>query len=75
MDVNEKYDHYDFPSQAKNPQDGHPGHLTDLQIATLHQFRMMLEAEGYTERLDTLTLVWSTDLHMRWPQLVETKND
>ena len=61
MDLNEKYDHYDFPHTAAEPQDGHAGHLTDQQIAQVHQLRMMLEAEGYTERLDTLTLVcdWS----------------
>lgn len=57
MDINPKYDHYDFPYEAAQPQDGHAGHLTELQIATVHQFRMLLEAEGYTDRLDTLTLV------------------
>lgn len=57
MDIDAKYDHYDFPCQAKETQNGHAGHLTEAQIAQVHQLRMMLEAEGLTERLDTLTLV------------------
>jgi hypothetical protein len=57
MDLNEKYDHYDFPYTAAEPGEGHAGGLTEQQIAQVHQLRMMLEAEGITERLDTLTLV------------------
>jgi len=57
MDLDPKYDDYDFPYTAAEKQDGHPGFLTELQIAQVHQLRMMLEAEGYTERLDTLTMV------------------
>jgi hypothetical protein len=57
MDLNEKYDDYDFPYEAATPKDGHAGHLTEQQIAQVHQLRMMLEAEGYTDRLDTLTLL------------------
>lgn len=57
MDLDPKYDDYDFPYEAATPQDGHPGHLTEAQIAQVHQFRMLLEAEGFTDRLDTLTLV------------------
>ncbi|KAM5474310.1 cytosolic factor, phosphatidylinositol/phosphatidylcholine transfer protein [Microsporum audouinii] len=57
MDLNPKYDDYDFPVEAATQQDGHPGHLTEQQIASVHQLRMLLEAEGYTERLDTLTLL------------------
>lgn len=57
MDLDKKYDNYDFPVEAAEPQDGHAGHLTEAQIAQVHQFRMMLEAEGITDRLDTLTLV------------------
>lgn len=57
MDIDKKYDHYDFPTEAAEPQDGHAGHLTGMQIAQVHQLRMMLEAEGFTARLDTLTLV------------------
>jgi hypothetical protein len=57
MDLNPKYDDYDFPYTTATPQDGHAGQLTDQQIAQVHQLRMMLEAEGFTDRLDTLTLV------------------
>ena len=61
MDLNAKYDDYDFPYTAATPQDGHPGHLTEQQIAQVHQLRLMLEAEGYTDRLDTLTMVWQME--------------
>ncbi|KAJ4269663.1 cytosolic factor, phosphatidylinositol/phosphatidylcholine transfer protein [Fusarium torreyae] len=57
MDLNPKYDNYDFPIKGPEKQDGHPGYLTEDQIAKLHQFRMMLESEGVTDRLDTLTLL------------------
>ncbi|WPH04303.1 putative phosphatidylinositol transporter [Acrodontium crateriforme] len=57
MDLDPKYDHYDFPTTAPTPQNGHPGHTTKEQDAAVHQIRMMLEAEGYTKRLDTLTLL------------------
>lgn len=57
MDLDPKYDDYDFPTQAPDPQPGHPGALTEQHIAQVHQLRLMLEAEGYTERLDTLTMV------------------
>jgi hypothetical protein len=57
MDLNSKYDDYDFPYTSVEKQDGHAGHLTEQQIAQVNQLRMMLEAEGYTARLDTLTLL------------------
>ncbi|KID91756.1 Sec14 cytosolic factor, partial [Metarhizium majus ARSEF 297] len=57
MDIDKKYDNYDFPVTAAERQDGHAGHLNEQQIAQVHQLRMMLEAEGYTDRLDTLTLL------------------
>ncbi len=52
-----KYDDYDFPTTSPTPQDGHPGYTTPAQDAQVCQLRMMLEAEGCTERLDTLSLV------------------
>ena len=52
-----KYDHYDFPIVAPEPQSGHPGYTTIEQDAQVFQLRMMLEQEGYKERLDTLTLL------------------
>lgn len=58
LELSEKYDNYDYPIEAPEPQDGHPGFLTAEQQAKVHQLRLMLEAEGLTERLDTLTLVW-----------------
>jgi hypothetical protein len=59
MSLDPKYDHYDFPTTSPNKQSGHPGHTTPEQDAQVHQLRMKLEAAGYTERLDTLTLVRS----------------
>ncbi|KAJ5683393.1 Sec14 cytosolic factor [Penicillium macrosclerotiorum] len=52
-----KYDQYEFPTTAPEAQDGHPGHTTPEQDAKVHQLRTMLEQMGYTERLDTLTLL------------------
>jgi hypothetical protein len=54
-----KYDDYDFPTIAPVAQNGHPGYLTVEQEAQVYQLRMKLEQGGYTERLDTLTLVRS----------------
>lgn len=52
-----KYDQYDYPTTAPEPQSGHPGHTTPEQDAKVHQLRTMLEQEGFTERLDTLTML------------------
>jgi len=66
LELDPKYDHYDFPTTSATPQSGHPGFTTAEQDAKVHQLRMMLEQGGYTdvphqgghkERLDTLTLV------------------
>ncbi len=57
MELEPKYDQYDFPIIASVKQNGHPGHLTEGQQAQVHQLRMMLESQGYTKRLDTLTMV------------------
>lgn len=57
MDLDPKYDDYDFPTTAPETQSGHPGHTTKEQDAQVHQLRAMLEQEGYTDRLDTLTLL------------------
>jgi len=51
------YDHFDFPIIAAAPQNGHSGYTTETQDAQVNQLRMMLEAEGFKERLDTLTLL------------------
>jgi hypothetical protein len=57
MDLDPKYDDYDFPTTAPENQSGHPGHTTKEQDAQVHQLRALLEREGYTARLDTLTLL------------------
>ncbi len=57
LETDPKYDDYDFPTTAPTPQSGHPGHTTKEQDAAVFQLRTMLEQEGYTKRLDTLTLL------------------
>lgn len=57
VELDPKYDDYDFPVVAPVKQDGHPGHLTPEQIEKVKQLRASLEGKGYTDRLDTLTLV------------------
>jgi len=57
LDLDPKYDDYDFPTTAPETQSGHPGHTTREQDAQVHQLRAMLEQEGYKDRLDTLTLL------------------
>jgi hypothetical protein len=57
MELDPKYDHYDYPTTAPTPQSGHPGHTTKEQDAAVHQLRMTLEQAGYKERLDTLTML------------------
>ena len=57
MVLDPKYDDYDFPTISPNTQSGHPGHTTPEQDAQVFQLRTKLEQGGYTDRLDTLTLV------------------
>ncbi|CAI4220029.1 unnamed protein product [Parascedosporium putredinis] len=57
MELDPKYDDYDFPTVAPVAAPGHPGHLKPEEQAQVHQLRMLLEAAGYTKRLDTLTLL------------------
>lgn len=52
-----KYDHYDYPTTSPNVQSGHPGHTTAEQDAHVFQLRTQLEQAGYSERLDTLSMV------------------
>lgn len=65
-ELDPKYDDYSaYTKGGEQPQNlnvleaqsGHLGHLTEDQKAQVFQLRSMLESEGYTERLDTLTLV------------------
>lgn len=57
MTLDPKHDHYDYPTTAPTVQSGHPGHTTPQEDAQVFQLRSMLESEGYTERLDTHTMV------------------
>lgn len=57
MELDPKYDDYDYPTTTAEVKAGFPGHLTQAQQAQVHQLRLMLESEGYTQRLDTITLV------------------
>jgi hypothetical protein len=57
LKLDPQYDQYDFPYISPNTASGHPGHTTPEQDAQVSQLRMKLEAAGYKDRLDTLTLV------------------
>lgn len=57
LELDPKYDDYEYPTTAPTPQNGHPGHTTPEQDAQVFQLRSMLEAAGYTKNLDTLTMV------------------
>jgi hypothetical protein len=57
LKLDPKYDHYEFPTTAPTPQNGHPGHTTPEQDAQVFQLRTILEEAGHTHNLDTLTLV------------------
>lgn len=57
LDLDAKYDDYDFPCTAPEGRAGHPGHTLPEHDAAVYALRTQLEAEGYTERLDTLTLL------------------
>ncbi|QPG74785.1 cytosolic factor, phosphatidylinositol/phosphatidylcholine transfer protein [Brettanomyces nanus] len=49
-----------IPQKVKQPelnQTGYPGYTTKSEESALEQLRMILEAEGYTERLDDSTLL------------------
>lgn len=57
LDLDPEYDDYDYPTTAPETQSGHPGHTTKEQDAQVHQLRGMLKQAGYSDRLDTLTLL------------------
>ena len=66
LTLDPKYDDYDFPTVSATNQPGHAGHLTKEQEAHVHQLRTMLEQAGYSERLDTLTLVGQPAEKVSW---------
>ena len=57
LELDPKYDHYDYPTISPFAQSGHPGHTTKEQDAQVFQLRSQLEQAGYSERLDTLSMV------------------
>lgn len=57
LKTDSKYDDYDFPTTSPNAQSGHPGHTTPEQDAQVFQLRTQLEQTGYSERLDTLSML------------------
>lgn len=71
IDLDPKYDDYDFPTTAPVKRDGHPGYLTKQQEAQVFQLRMKLEQDGYKDRLDTLTLVRIILLASAYPELIK----
>lgn len=68
MKLDPKYDDYDYPTTSPNVQSGHPGHTTPEQDAKVYQLRTELERAGYSERLDTLSLVSRRQSLVRWPK-------
>lgn len=74
-ELDPKYDDYDFPTVAPVKQDGHPGHLTPEQIEKVKQLRSTLEGKGYTDRLDTLTLVCRLRLEKQDRRLEANSDD
>ena len=57
MELDPKYDDYDYPTTSPTVQSGHPGHTTKEQDAQVYQLRVQLEQAGYKDRLDTLSMV------------------
>jgi len=57
MATDPKHDTFDYPTVNPESGVGHPGHTTPEQDEKVLQFRKELEEEGFTENLDTLTLV------------------
>ena len=57
IESDSKYDDYDYPTINPGAGSGHPGHTTPEQDAQVYQLRTQLEQAGYTERLDTLSMV------------------
>lgn len=66
LDLDPRYDHYDYPTTSPEKKSGHPGHTTKEQDAQVHQLRMALEQMGYKDRLDTLTLVGNSSVSGCW---------
>ena len=72
MKLDPKYDNYDYPTTSPNVQNGHPGHTTPEQDAQVYQLRTQLEQAGYSERLDTLSMVCSLAIDIYWSSLADS---
>lgn len=57
MELDSQHDQYGYPTADPEACEGHIGHLTSAQQTKLQDLRSALVDEGYTTRLDTLTLV------------------
>ncbi|KAL8872316.1 MAG: hypothetical protein Q9174_002040 [Haloplaca sp. 1 TL-2023] len=57
LKTDSKYDDYDYPTTSPTVHSGHPGHTNAEQDAQVFQLRTQLEQAGYSERLDTLTML------------------
>ncbi|KAI4245722.1 MAG: hypothetical protein L6R40_002250 [Gallowayella cf. fulva] len=57
LKTDSKHDNYDYPTTSPTVQSGHPGHTTPEQDAQVFQLRTQLEQAGYSERLDTLSML------------------
>ncbi|KAF2144462.1 uncharacterized protein K452DRAFT_245321 [Aplosporella prunicola CBS 121167] len=57
LKLDPKYDDYDFPYISPTDLSGHPGHTTPEQDAQVVQLREALTKDGFTDRLDTLTML------------------
>ncbi|KAL8713945.1 MAG: hypothetical protein Q9220_002091 [cf. Caloplaca sp. 1 TL-2023] len=57
LNSDSKYDDYEYPTTSPTVQSGHPGHTTPEQDAQVFQLRTQLEQAGYSERLDTLSML------------------
>ncbi|KAK4549105.1 hypothetical protein LTR36_007561 [Oleoguttula mirabilis] len=57
IELDPKYDDYEFPTTSPEVKPGHPGHTTKEQDAAVHQLRMLLEQDGHKDSLDTLTML------------------
>lgn len=57
LTLDPKYDQFDYPFIVEEPRPGHPGNTTDEQNEKVKQLREELEKLGFTDRLDTLTML------------------
>ncbi len=62
MELDPKHDDYDFLDHRTRRSERAPGTSNRAAAGSVsYQLRLMLEAEGFTKRLDTLTLLRKPD--------------